>query len=667
MRTAGPNYIPGIDGLRAVAIFLVVAYHAFPALAPGGFVGVDVFFVISGFLITRLLVTALEEQKFSLVDFYVRRARRILPAFALVCVACLIAATILQLPNALTSFGQSLMAASVFASNVFFQNTSDYFSAPAHSKPLLHTWSLSVEEQAYIVWPLFLSVLWGRVAPRWVLAIVVALIVVSLAYSEAMVRRDDIYAFFIATSRAWELLIGAALALAMRGVRDLPGRLVSPLGILGLAAIGATAATINGETPFPGLTALPVCLGSAAVIAASHASSGIVSRVLSLAALQCLGKLSYSLYLWHWPILSFTHYVMERPPTAMEAAVMVALSLLLAQLTYTYVEQPFRYGRKGDTTSPRLPMLAPYAAVLTMLAAAGGALTLSRGLPSRLDESADLIWRQLISQHGRKSECDGVDNILRHDSECGFGIQNGKADFDFAVIGDSNGDHIVPIAERYAAESNLFGRQATRNSCSPLFGQTRKNVAERKAKRCRVFQERLLEFFDRHREIKTVILGVAWARYDATTLDNGLMLPGEPSPATAGDLTYYLDRTLRYFERRGIRVIVMGPLPAVLDLPINCVVGAVRAGKDGSSCRVAFNGLLTDPLALGRRLKTTVENYPGAKMILPSELLCDSGACKVALDRVLLFRDGEHLSIAGAELLYARLQPWPGVNKIEAR
>jgi len=340
------RYRPEVDGLRAIAVAAVILFHAGFSLFSGGFVGVDVFFVISGFLITSIIVEELKADRFSVIRFYERRARRILPALFTVMAACVPFAYHLLSPDDLKDFAQSLAAICLFASNVLFWGESGYFDAQAELKPLLHTWSLAVEEQFYVVFPLFLLAAW-RFGWRFLLVLIGAIAVTSFVTSVNEVKSFPSAAFYLLPSRAWQLLIGALASLVADRWRTVRTRgSLGPIadeviGWLGMAMIVLSLFLFDERSPFPGLNAALPTLGTAMVLlGASDRTS--VGRMLAWRPLVGLGLISYSAYLWHQPLFAFTkHALLAELPTDL-AAVLCVVTIVLACLSWRYVEQPFR-------------------------------------------------------------------------------------------------------------------------------------------------------------------------------------------------------------------------------------------------------------------------------------------------------------------------------------
>lgn len=382
--SAGPDhaapalaYRPEIDGLRAIAVLPVILFHAGLELLSGGFVGVDVFFVISGYLITGIILREMAEGRFSLLRFYERRARRILPALFLV-MACTVPAAWLILPPAgMQDYAESLVAVTVFASNILFWAESGYFSAAAELKPMLHTWSLAVEEQFYILFPLLLMATW-RLGVARIFAILSGLLALSLVAAEWGARNAEWAAFYLLPFRAWELLLGSLVAIHLHRTPTRPsGPRNGLLAGIGLAMIVWAVFAFDRHTPFPGLHALAPTLGTALIIL--FATEGtFVHRVLSLRGFVGVGLISYSAYLWHQPILAFYKSV-RLDVSAAEIPALLAVVLVLAWLSWRFVERPFR----NSSAIPAAQVFRLSAVGLTSLAAVGAVLTLEEGHEGR--------------------------------------------------------------------------------------------------------------------------------------------------------------------------------------------------------------------------------------------------------------------------------------------
>lgn len=442
----------------------VLLYHAGFAVAPGGYVGVDVFFVISGYLITTILADQLTQGSFSVWQFYERRARRILPVLLLVILTSLPFGWLWLLPRDLASFGDSILAVLSFTSNLFFRNSSGYFQTSADLQPLLHTWSLAVEEQFYIGFPLLLMLVWRR--PVVVLA---ALLAGSLVYAEIALVRDPVAAFFLLPSRGWELLAGALVALYLRKT-PLPVLGQIPSAILAAAGIGLIAIAVlsYGETTqFPGMAALPPTLGAALVILFARGGNP-VQRALGLRGLVWIGLRSYGAYLWHQPVFALFRHRFGPEAFADAAVPLIVLSFGLAHLGFHLVEQPFRH---------RLSRRSLLLALAGAAAAAIGAAILVQTQATRWPEETPAYRRVMASEEAQQllRYVDGHDVRMFCSAEGPQGIQScafgDRAAAPTLVLwGDSLAGALLSGMDASAAQLGRGGLAFVANGCPPVPG-----------------------------------------------------------------------------------------------------------------------------------------------------------------------------------------------------
>jgi len=451
-------YRPDIDGLRAVAVWLVVFYHFGVPFLGGGYTGVDVFFVISGYLITTIILTQVQSGRFSLLQFYERRARRILPALFVVMAASTVAALALFIPADLVAFAESAAATTVFASNFYFNERSGYFSPAAELQPLLHTWSLAIEEQFYLIHPLALIVLarW-RALPS---GIVVAL-GVSFLVSVYSVTHHPTPAFYLLPARAWELSVGALLAI---GVIAPPRAFLaaSVAGLAGLALILGSATVYAPTTPFPGAAALAPVVGTALVIWSGLFPNAVAARVLALRPLVGLGLISYSLYLWHWPVLTFAQYWLGRTLRFQEAVVALLGIVGASILTYLLVERPFRNRR---AISRRWVVRSAVAASGIGLFAAA-VIVGTGGLPNRMAEETQALLA--FKPERIAAPCLSSLQVDKDKTVCVRGKPGTKPSF--VLAGDSHAGAVAPAFFRSAESLGLSGYQLTEAGFIPLPG-----------------------------------------------------------------------------------------------------------------------------------------------------------------------------------------------------
>jgi peptidoglycan/LPS O-acetylase OafA/YrhL len=460
-------YRPDVDGLRAVAVLSVVFCHA-GFNCPGGFIGVDVFFVISGYLIAGLILKELKQGTFTLANFWERRVRRIVPALAVVVGATFVAGWFILMPEDFASFGKSIVGLALLASNIQFWKSIDYFNNAAEEKPLLHTWSLSVEEQFYIFVPVFLLLLAKRSQLHRAFLLLAVAAVVSFGLSVDWTQRHPTSNFYLLPTRAWELFAGALLAFSPPcGVKN--KWVNEALGLVGMALIIVPCFAYDPKTPFPGLAALPPVLGSAVLIWAGSSSEGLsrIGRILASKPVVFVGLISYSLYLWHWPLFSFTRYLSIKPPSAAVWWGLIAASVVLATLSWRFVETPFRQ-RKVLTARPRL--FAATAGLFVFMLGAGMVMVQTRGFDKRVGS----LTRNLI-ETGRFDHSYVNELEAKHipDAMVRLGVTNAAPGV--LVWGDSHAMAVLPAIDALCKETGQAAVAATHAGTPPVIGYFSRN------------------------------------------------------------------------------------------------------------------------------------------------------------------------------------------------
>ncbi len=479
-KTSSISYRPEIDGLRAVAVLPVIFFHAGFQTFSGGFIGVDVFFVISGYLITSILLNELEQNEFSIIKFYERRARRILPALTFVLIFCTWAAYELLLPEDFERYGLSLASVALFSSNIYFWQSMDYFAPAAEDQPLLHTWSLAVEEQYYVIFPVLLYFGW-RFGRKNLLLTIAAISLLSLGLSEWGWRYKQDANFFLLPTRAWELLAGSLMAFKLNA-DPLPFQRTRMhnelLSISGLVLIGYAIFAFDQFTPFPSLYTLTPVVGSLLVICFARTET-LVGALLSSAPFVAIGLISYSAYLWHQPILSL-YRSMTTELAPITAFILVALSLLMATASYWVVEKPFRV---RAVYAKRSALFAGSFVSLSLTLAVGSFIYIKDGLASRYStQQTVLVDKYLKYDHSkdwRLGRCMiflDTEDKEAFDKEC-FGFLNGKPKL--FLIGDSHAAALYPGVAKVFSDSYDVS-QLTISGCYP-FTHLKTTVA----KRCR--------------------------------------------------------------------------------------------------------------------------------------------------------------------------------------
>jgi peptidoglycan/LPS O-acetylase OafA/YrhL len=488
------RYRPDIDGLRAVAVSLVVCFHAFPEAMPGGFIGVDIFFVISGFLITGIIVRECDLQRFSLRAFYGRRIRRIFPALITVLLAALVLGWLWMLPSAYAQLSSDVFASAAFFSNIALLLQSGYFDIESGKKPLLHLWSLGIEEQFYLFWPLILMLV-ARMRLGF-LAAASVIGVASFALNVALIGSDPVATFYLPFTRMWELSAGAALACGW-GYIGQTSAASNWRAAIGLLLIAAAAAVLDSRSAFPGWWAVLPVAGSALLLSAPAAWG--CRHLAASTALVRIGLISYPLYLWHWPLLVFFGIIKFAPLTLLDRGLVVGLSFVLAWLTYRFIEIPFRFGR------PALLRIVSLCLGMGLVAAAGGVIVEGRGFDFRLPpEIRQMTDARTDSSKWRVHEC-----LLDLSYETSFAdscVDRNRRPLVF-VWGDSTAGALLP-GLRKAQETNDFGiAQFTSSSCVPALNTDVAGVPN-----CRAINDKILSIA-RDLQPDIVLLHSTWDQH----------------------------------------------------------------------------------------------------------------------------------------------------------
>ena len=615
---------PEIDGLRAIAVAAVVAYHAFPAAVPGGFVGVDIFFVISGYLITSLLVR--ERADTGRVDFfafYARRMRRLLPALVAMLVGVMLLLVVLmgRHERLASDAASSSLWSLLFAANLHFQATvGGYFDAAADTRPMLHLWSLAVEEQYYLIYPWLLVALLARVsaAPgRWLAGLASA----SFVLSEYWANVEPGMGFYQMPSRFWELAAGGLVALSPTvpaGRRSLPGLLPA-----GLALVLLACACTGRWGAFPGKAALPVVAGTAMVLLAIHrgAVAGPGASLLRSRPLVALGLVSYSLYLWHWPLLVMAQQARIEPAGPGLRVAACALALLLAILSWRFVETPVRRWRI------RNPVRWLGAGVLATMVAGGAIIGLSRldRVPAEARRISAFTRNDMpaINDACRFDQARTVDVPLP--DHCNSRPAQVPT---FALWGDSHAMAWQPFAWRLAEAADASAAALTLNSCAPAKGR----VDPGQSANCERFNRQAMEWLARQ-PLDTIMIAQRWPR----ALSADASVPAHL--ASRLDALAFALEELRHVRR----VIVIGPLPTARRAAPDCI--ALGWERECGIPR-ALHGQRAAPA--WRRLEALALRYPNVVLLDPADYFCDTADCPPTRDGVGLYWDDNHVTASAA-------------------
>ena len=639
------KYRPDIDGLRALAVIPVILFHAGATWLPGGFVGVDIFFVISGYLISSILLRESAAGEFSFLRFYERRLRRIIPALLVVLIVTVAVFQVLALPDQAQQTAESGIAALLSLSNFYFWQTSGYFAPAAEFTPLLHTWSLAVEEQFYLLFPVVILILLRfRVPIKWVFVVgTIAAFVLGYWLSGA----KPSVAYYLLPARAWELAIGAVLAVGvLPAVRGALMREFLPA--LGIGLILFSMFYIRKDMLFPGWIALMPCLGTAMVIHAGG-RSWVAQRILAARPVVFVGLLSYSLYLWHWPVLTAlrvrTASVHLDLPVAVSA---IAATFLLAWASWRYVERPFR--NKRDMPSRR--MLGVLGAGSAVLLTFSGISITAGGFPARLSDASRMALAASTDIDPFRALCDNVENR----SQCRFGPIDEPVTY--AIIGDSHAASIRPAIKYSGLMGNTAGTLYWAGACPLLSGAGMLNQDTN----CSSFKEDVFAQIERNSGLNTVILAGRWpyqvlgslpevgGSYAKLLVDAETVTPSAEENARV--FVRAMLRTLERLEVLGIDVIIMGSVPEPgFDVP-RAVAFSLYAGNTAPqgvprSEVVKRAGIADEILA-----EIAVE-HSNVLFIPIWDTFCDEQWCLIERDGVPIYSDDDHLSYLGAKTVAA--------------
>jgi peptidoglycan/LPS O-acetylase OafA/YrhL len=650
VEAAGARYRADIDGLRAMAVLAVVLCHFGIPPFSGGFVGVDVFFVISGLLITALIHEEMARGRFSLASFYERRIRRIFPALIVVLLFTVAVSVVLLVPSDLVRYGESLKATVVFASNFQFWSEAGYFDVAAEQKPLLHTWSLAVEEQFYLIFPplLYLAQRAGR---RWPLAIIGAILALSFIESIWGVWASPSSTFYLLPARMWELMIGAVLAI---GAWQAPANPIirNVCTAVGVALIAAAIFAYDAQTPFPGPTALLPCLGTALVIYGGASGRTIIGDVLSSRGFVFIGLISYSLYLWHWPVLVFARYY-DIAPLSLGARVGLALlSAVPAVLSWRYVELPFR-GKASFIG--RKTLVRGAVAAMVGLALIGAAPRWTHGFPQRYPDDI----RRILAVGSNPDEACSYLTVeqIRRDGLCKIGAK-GSTSPSFLLWGDSHADAVERAIDEVAARRGIAGLYATSSGCAPLIG-VKVFVGWQSGRDFCVAVNDEIARIAADKTITQVILVARWAKnaegteFGEPTEAPKLLTDDEtPDAALANDRAVFargLRRTIALLVQEGKEVVIVASIPEIGPSVPEAIVKRRLLGKT-VDIRPSLAEYLTRQDYVFQVLDALRGEFP-ITIVYPHQILCASSRCEIEIDGRPLYRDGHHLTDFGAEQL----------------
>lgn len=660
-------YRADIDGLRAIAVLSVLAFHAFPSLLKGGFIGVDIFFVISGYLISRIIISGLKNGTFSAPDFYGQRIRRIFPCLFAVMLTCLGFAWLALTPSEYKQLGLHTAGGAGFVSNFILWNESGYFDNTAETKPLLHLWSLGVEEQFYIFWPFFLWLAWKKKASLFKVTVVVA--VASFVLNLIETRARPVGAFYLPQTRFWELMIGSALAyLAVSPAprlqifkETLLGRLKAGaslenstdrgeilnnlLSVCGAILIGSGLFIINKDRHFPGSWALLPTAGAAFVIGAGE-HAWLNRKILSNRILVWFGLISFPLYLWHYPLLAFPR-IIERGEIPVSLRVSLCLaSIALAWTTYKVIEKPIRFGQHKTAKAFILVV------GLTLVGSAGYACFLNNGFEDRIDPKLIELNRLYAEYpHQRHNDlCDNTYPVFKDFSACMLSRPAAPA---VALVGDSHSNQLFGSLARQLPDVPVINVASW--SCLPFASK-----AHQIADNCENGTKLALDFLTKSQSIKAVILAGYWSYLESGGYAG--IFPGWARPLNS---TSEQANTFRSKGEEFLKPLLAANKQVVLILDIPDLDFDVQTCLNFRPLRISDK--LRTPCAIDRAsyekrvaqydqvLSMLLKEFPQLVLFDPKGLFCDAKYCWAMKNDKPLYFNGDHLTPYGADLVVQKL------------
>lgn len=617
------TYRPDIDGLRAIAILLVIIFHAGFSLFPGGFIGVDVFFVISGFLITSIIEKEIQKNTFSFKNFYLRRIRRIIPVLVFIMLIITIPAYFILFSNNLEAYSRTLLYTFLCSNNFhLYFNSGDYFAESSDLIPFLHTWSLSVEEQFYFLLPPLLLFFHKRINAQKRFFIIFILCIVGLIFSIYQSYSNPRMAYFLLPARLFELLIGSCLALYWEKLPNLSQLKNNILSVIGLLLILIPAFVLTNSSLFPGLNAFWPCLGTALLLftGKTNSNKGIVNKLIENKIMIGIGLISYSLYLWHWPIFVLIKYSgIQLQGTIRITALIV--TFLLSYLTWKFIEQPFRTTLKFDFKKTVLVIFVPSLVVVALIY---GILDAKDGFPEREPELAEFVPKKNYPNKLRGQCFDKFK--VGNCEDCFIGVK--KDTLDGMLIGDSFANHTAAFLDVLAKDAGLYIHDSAAGGY-PLMNNIDNNGGLKSYPK-----KYAIERLNYAKKFKNIFIAANW---------EGISHPK--------NIKTYLAtlKTLGELVKSGKKIFIFDPLRKMTDLNLHRAK-LVKAKRSVYFAEKDFS------ITAYKRPKHYIidkikQQFPSIVIIDLNKVMCKDGKCKIKLNNTIVYRNSDHLNTSGAQLL----------------
>jgi peptidoglycan/LPS O-acetylase OafA/YrhL len=631
MHNKNSSYRPDIDGLRALAVLAVVAFHFNKEWISGGFAGVDIFFVISGFLITGIIHRQVVKGQFSFSDFYLRRVRRILPAAFFLLIGTLIAGSAWLLPEDFEALSKSAIASALSAANIYFWMFLDtsYFAASSDTVPLLHLWSLGVEEQFYLLWPALMILAYRLGGKRLVIGAAVLLAAASFVTSQYSISKDPSFAYYMLPSRGGELLIGALAFFASDSFKKhIPWVVRELIAAAGIAAIVWSLLYLNENEGFPGYISLVPSLGAALLIFAGCYGPSLSRAVFSFPPFVWVGLISFSLYLWHWPVLAFYRYAYG--PLTLEGSIgCAAIMLALTLFAYFFVEKPFRQARKGPVQLSAIGLVGTAIVAVSAVSIANSGM-LQTFYPSNYAERLKAFEGQTSPSISFPYVCQasgGKINALFTDPRCLIGPKD-KAPH-ILMVGDSNSSHFVGYFKEMGEHYGISLRNISHPICPPFKGDSSIPYSGgSEALSCMNFNQ---IFREQAQKYDTLVISGFWTYY------------AEKSPTFLSDLTSLFE------EFKNKKIIIGLTVPMFAGFDMKCYAKSIKIPSMG--CEQRDTSPYHEDYPINNEIEKIAKNYPNISTFSLHNVICKDDSCSAYTSKKPIYWDGYHLSGQGSELL----------------
>ena len=651
------NYRSEIDGLRALAILPVILFHAGFKFFSGGFIGVDIFFVISGYLITSIIIKEKESGVFTLIDFYERRARRILPALFFVMLVSLPLAWFWLIPEDMKSFSKSLISICSFSSNIFYWLSEGYFSTSSELIPFLHTWSLSVEEQYYLFFPILLIIIW-KFRFRFTLELIIFLALISFVLAEWASLIKPSAAFYLLPSRAWELLLGScvALYLSFNNTYKPSKSTKNTLSFLGLFLILYGVLYLDKNTPFPGVYALIPTIGASLIILYAT-NETITGKVLSNKILVSVGLLSYSAYLWHQPLFAFARHRSIDNPSQTTFLILSILTFILAYFSWKYIEKPFR--EKNKFTKKQIFTYAACGSIFFIAIGVTG--DLNKGFVSRNQIFVELANIKTV----KDNRCHNSERKNAEEIEKGNICIIGKSSIPtFAIIGDSHAGALFNSVEKWTSKKLFAGYALSNGFCAPLIDF---NMDKYQAIGCSSKNTNSFKKIIETKSIKYVVLVAEWANYtkgyrnegDGAIKEIGLASDNFNKAKNQSENKIIFQRSLQKTIQNLIdankKVIIIEPTP---EFEVNVFSSVAKNYLFGNK-KIQFPQIpIKDYEDRNHEVLEVFNQLKNVKLIETKNIFCKENKCNsVNSENKILFSDTNHVTEYGGNMIINELMP----------